>query len=424
VRNSSVFQRGFGLARAVIEDIWFDDVAEVVVVSVRPVAKARNRCGRCGRPASRYDRGRGRRRWRALDLGTTQVFIEADATRVRCRAHGVVVAQVPWARHDAGHTRDFDDHTAWLAVHVSKAAVAALVRIAWATVGAIVERVVADIDARVDRLDGLTRIGIDEISYKRHHHYLTVVVDHSSGRLVWAAPGRDEATIEAFFAQLGPERTAQLTHITADMAPWIARPIARCAPNAVRCADPFHIIAWVNEALDVERRRAWNNATGRRHANPASGRGDRSTGLARSFKGARHALRKKPENLTTRQQDQLAWIAINDPRLWRAYRLKEDLRTVFRIKGALGKALLDRWIQWARRCRIPAFVDLQRRLTKHRAAIDAALDSGLSNALAESTNTKIRLLTRIAYGFHTPKPLIALALLALGGHTPNLPGRN
>jgi len=65
-----------------------------------------------------------------------------------------------------------------------------------------------------------------------------------------------------------------------------------------------------------------------------------------------------------------------------------------------------------------------RRAVKHRAAIDAALDSGLSNGLIESTNTKIRLLTRIAFGFHGPEPLIALAMLALGGHTPQLPGRH
>ena len=121
-----------------------------------------------------------------MDLGTTRVFIEADAPRVRCREHGVIVTQVPWARHGAGHTRDFDAYAAWLAVHVSKSAVVALLRIAWKTVGAIITRVSADIDAHVDRLDGLRRIGIDEISYKRHFRYLTVVVDHDTGHLVWA----------------------------------------------------------------------------------------------------------------------------------------------------------------------------------------------------------------------------------------------
>jgi len=97
---------------------------------------------------------------------------------------------------------------------------------------------------------------------------------------------------------------------------------------------------------------------------------------------------------------------------------------VFTVKGEQGKTALDRGIAWARRSRLPAFVELQRRVVKHRAAIDAALDSGLSNGLIESTNTKIRLLTRIGFGFHGPEPLIALAMLALGGHTPRLPGRN
>lgn len=212
-----------------------------------------------------YDHGEGRRRWRALDLGTTKVFVEAAAPRIRCRAHGVTVAAVPWARHDAGHTRDFDDMAAWLAVRTSKRAVMALLRVAWRTVGSIVTRVNADVDATVDRLEGLRRIGIDEISYKRGHRYLIVVVDHDSGRLVWAGPGRNDTALNVFFDELGPERSAQLTHVSADMADWIARVVARRAANAVRSADPFHVVAWAIDALDIERRRAWNQAQGRRH---------------------------------------------------------------------------------------------------------------------------------------------------------------
>ncbi len=117
------------------------------------------------------------------------MWLEADAPRVNCRVHGPTVAAVPWARHGAGHTRDFDDTVAWLAVQCSKTAVTELLRVAWRTVGAIITRVQADIDATVDRFDGLRRIGIDEISYKRGHRYLTVVVDHDTGRLVWAAVG-------------------------------------------------------------------------------------------------------------------------------------------------------------------------------------------------------------------------------------------
>lgn len=423
MRKTSVWERACGLTRTIVENVDFDDDAEAIVVSVRPEARARGRCGRCGRRSAGYDRGEGRRRWRALDLGTTKVFVEAVAPRVRCRTHGVVVASVPWARHDAGHTRDFDDTAAWLAVRTSKSAVCDLLRVAWRTVGSIVARVSADVDARLDRLEGLRRIGVDEISYKRGHRYLVVVVDHDTNRLVWAAPGRDSATLNLFFDALGEERCSQLTHVSADMADWIARVVAKRAPNAVRCADAFHVVHWAMESLDVERRRAWNEAAGRRRTGTAryrvTGGGD-----SKLVRRARFALWKNNTDLTDNQRQQLDWIAKTDPRLWRAYLLKEALRYVFAVKGDEGKEALDRWIGWARRSRLPSFVDLAQRVTANRAAIDATLECGLSNALIESTNTKIRLLTRVAFGFHGSEPVIALAMLALGHQPPRLPGRN
>jgi transposase len=407
-----------------VEGVDFNDEADAIVVSVRPAAKVRSRCGRCRRRAPRYDLGEGRRRWRALDLGTTKVFLEAAAPRVRCRTHGVTVAAVPWARHGAGHTRDFDDLAAWLAVRTSKSAVTQLLRVAWRTVGSIVSRVNADIDATVDRLDGLRRIGIDEISYKRGHRYLIVVVDHDSGRLVWAGPGRNDTALNVFFDELGPERSALLTHVSADMADWIARVVTRRAPNALQSADPFHVVAWAIDALDIERRRAWNEAKGRRSTREVRRRHPRATGDAQHIAQSRYALWKNPSDLTGRQRHQLDWIAKTDTRLWRADLLKEALRYVFAVKGDEGKQALDRWTTWARRSRIPAFVHLQRKIAIHRPAIDAALDTGLSQGLVESTNTKIRLLTRIAFGFHGYEPLIALAMLALGSHPPQLPGRD
>jgi transposase len=120
-----------------------------------------------------------------------RAVLEADAPRVRCPEHGVVVAAVPWARHGAGHTRFFDDQVAWLAVACSKTAVCQLMRIAWRSVGAIVARVCADVDAVTDRFAGLRRIGIDEISYKKGRKYRTIVVDHDGGLLVWAAEGHE-----------------------------------------------------------------------------------------------------------------------------------------------------------------------------------------------------------------------------------------
>ena len=422
MRNNRVWERACGLKRTVVEGVRYDEIAEAIIVSARPDSRARNRCGRCGRRSPGYDQGPGRRRWRALDAGTTRVFVEADAPRVACRTHGPTVSQVPWARHDTGHTRDFDAMAAWLTVRTSKSATCHLLRVAWRTIGAIVTRVNDDVEARVDRLEGLRRIGIDEISYKRGHRYLIVVVDHDTGRLVWAGPGRSEAALDIFFDELGDDRAQAITHVSADMAEWIARVVARRAPNAIRCADPFHVVAWGIEALDVERRRAWNEAKGRR-IKESPGRRGRTVGDSRQIARSRYALWKNPEDLNELQHQQLEWIAKTDPRLWRAYLLKEGLRYVFAVKGEEGKEALDQWLSWARRSQLPAFTHLAKRITKHRHAIDANLDHGLNQGLIESTNTKIRLLTRIAYGFHGPQPLIALALLALGAHPPRLPGR-
>ena len=141
------------------------------------------------------------------------------------------------------------------------------------------------------------------------------------------------------------------------------------------------------------------------------------------MKGARYSLWKNPENLTENQQAKLAWIAATDPRLYRAYLLKEGLRLIFTMSHHAAAEALDRWIGWARRCRIPAFVKLQKSIVKHRARILAAIEHNLSNGLIESTNTKIRLITRMAYGFKSVDALIALALLNLGGYRPALPGR-
>jgi transposase len=200
VRKRSVGVRAWarllGLEKTVVETVEEEDGA--IVIGVRPSWSQRDRCPHCRRRCPGYDLGEGRRRWRALDLGTTLCFLEADAPRVECKVHGVVVAAVPWARHDAWFTRTFDDTAAWLAVNTSKTAICQLLRIAWRTVGRICERVSAEANAGRDLFANLTELGFDEISIRKGQKYLTVVVDHHSGRLVWAAFGRDRKTVEKF----------------------------------------------------------------------------------------------------------------------------------------------------------------------------------------------------------------------------------
>ena len=302
-----------------------------------------------------------------------QVVLEADAPRVNCPEHGPTVVAVPWARHDAGHTFGLRRQVAWLAVACSKTAVCELMRIAWRTVGAIVARVWADADK--------TRRPVREPAPDRHRRDLLQAppqVPDRRGRprqpAGWCGPrpAGTPATLRRFFDVLGAERCAQITHVSADAADWIADVVAERCPNAVRCADPFHVVAWATEALEPSgagpgtTRGRWPAAspTGaaagpRKNTAPRPGHE-----RARQLKGARYALWKNPEDLTDRQTAKLAWIAKTDPRLYRAYLLKEGLRHVFSVKGEAGKQALDRWISWARRCRIPVFVELAGRIVQ------------------------------------------------------------
>ena len=110
---------------------------------------------------------------------------------------------------------------------MAKNQVQALLRVAWDTVGRIITRVVADrLDER--RLQGLIEIGVDEISYRRGHRYLTNVADHRTGGIIWSAPGRTARTLEEFFELLGDGKNP-IRAVSIDMSePYPARSAAGC----------------------------------------------------------------------------------------------------------------------------------------------------------------------------------------------------
>src|SRR5512132_4145192 len=131
-------------------------------------------------------------------------------------------------------------------------------------------RVVADLAGKIDRLAGLRRIGIDEISYRKGQRYLLVVVDHDTGRLVWAGKGGNAATLNRFFDDLGADRARQLTHVYADGAQWIHDVVGERAPAAVLCLDAFHVVAWTTEALEQVRRAMVNRLRAGGHHDEAT----------------------------------------------------------------------------------------------------------------------------------------------------------
>jgi transposase len=404
VRVTTAFNRILNLPGATVTEVSFTRTGMVIGLRSRG-RKLTCPCGATTR--ARYDTSR--RRWRHLDMGATKVFLEAEIARVDCRACGRVLTQVlPWARPGARFTRDFEDMVAWLAQRTDLTTVSHLMRCSWQSVHDIAARVVAEaIDS--SRLDRLYRIGVDEISYRRGHQYLTVVADHDSGRVVWVAKGKRAAALQGFFDELGPERAAQVSAITMDLTNIYASVARRAIPQAVVCFDPFHVIQLANRALD-----AVYKSQGRELSRSGVGDAD--------WRRTRFALRAGVERLNEDQLAILARLRQQSNRLWRAWELKEGLRDMYRrVPPAFARVYLQAWLSSASHSRIPAMVNLARSIRRYFEPIVAAVELGLSNARLEGINARIRLIQRRGYGYRSVDSLASMIYLCLGGITVRLP---
>jgi transposase len=402
VRVSRAFSRLLDLDGIWVRQVRFFPDRVVVWVALR---RRRLCCPLCSYSTPhRHNQQAVESVWRHLDLGVWRLELRAKLRRLECPEHGVRVEGVPFARHRSGFTRDFEQLVAWLATRTDKSTICRLVRIDWDTVGRIISRVCAD-ELDPDRLENLFEIGIDEVSWKRQHNYLTLIADHIRRQIVWGTEGNDSAAADRFFKQLGNSRSQAIEVISLDMGPGYARSAREHAPQAIIAIDPFHVVALANRALDDVRRAYWNEL--RRI-------GDQDA--ARRFKDARWSLLKKPENLNDQQAQTLRRIKAAGGEVWRAYTLKEALRAIFKPGLTVEDVaiLIDRFISRAIRSRQAPFIRLGQTIRKHREGILHAVRLGINQGRTEALNNKVRLITRRAYGFHSAKAALALIMLTCG----------
>jgi transposase len=412
VRVTTAFNRLLRLDGVHVRHVDIDTDRVTVTVALR---RRKLVCPHCSYTTSfRYDTREVESRWRHLDLGVWRLIVAARLRRLRCPDHGVVVEAVDFARVGARFTRDFEDLVAWLATRTDKTAITVLVRVAWRTVGRICERI-ADEVIDDTRLDGLFEIGVDEISWRKQHHYLTLVSNHDTSKIVWTGEGRSARSLDAFFAELGQKRAAQLEVVSLDLGPAYRKSVRRHAPQATICADPFHLVALANRAVDTVRREIWQEL---RRVHPE---------LAKKFKHTRWALLKRPETLTDSQNATLAAVRRHDSATWRAYRLKEALRAIVTARDLdedAARQLLARWSSWAQRSRLAPFVTLARTIRAHVEEILATIRLGLNNGRVEGLNNRVRLINRRGFGFHSAAAVAALVMLSCGPVTLRLPHHN
>jgi len=460
VRVTTAFSRLLCLGKGVlVKKVRFEPDRVVVEVALR---RRRLICPDCGYSTrARKDTRPEHTVWRHLDLGIWRIEIHCRRRRLWCPGHGARTEGVPFARPKSEFTRDFECLVAWLATHTDKTTITHMLRIDWGTVGRIIKRVCDD-ELDPDRLHDLFEIGIDEVSWKKQHNYLTLIADHQRRCVVWGCEGKGEKAADSFFAELDPEPTApspppprqahepaimvpfgpcptvpaghgipggwlepglelepaifarasRLTAISMDMTGGYAKSVRHHAPQATVCIDPYHVVQLANQALDEVRRAYWNEL-----------RSLADQDAAKRFKDARWSLLKAPEKLTETQAATLARIRAAGGEVWRAYTLKEAVRGIFETGLSLQDVtiLIDRLLSRLARSRLEPFVRLGKTIRKHCDGILAAIRLGINQGRTEALNNKVRLITRRAYGFHSAKAALALILLTCGPITLHLP---
>ena len=400
MRTTTVLRALLALQDLFVRGFDFDETG--LVVDVVPTWTI-PRCGECGSRCRSVHDSR-ERRWRHHDLAGMTLHLRYRIRRAQCRDCGTVKTErVPWAAHGSNFTYAFEERAAFLVQQCSKTAVTKLLRTNWRTLGTLIRRVVDRAhDSDGDRLDDLRLIGVDELSYRRHHEYVTVVVDHERHRIVWAARGKSAATLTRFFEDLGPERSAQIEAVTIDLSGAYIKAVTEASPAAKLIFDRFHVQRLAHDALDDTRRDEVRKAEGK----------EAKTAL----KGTRWALQKSPWNLTEVEAQTLAQLERTNRPLFRAHLLKATLAAILDGRQInVARRRLQQWIAEARRSRLPHFKRVAQTIEKHLDGILEYVRMRLTNGPIEGLNGKARVITRRAFGFHSANALIAMLFLCCGG---------
>jgi transposase len=361
------------------------------------------RCSLCGTKCHRVH-DRRPRRWRHLDFCGWKVYLEYSIRRVKCRGcRKTTTEAVPWAALDSGFTKAFEERCAHYAKYADQSFVARTLRVTWRTVGRIVRSVVARALGPLDsRLDGLRNIGIDELSYRKHHEYITTVVDHDRGIVVWSGKGKSAETLGAFFKALGPERAAKIASVTIDMSAAYIKAVEEWVPHAELIFDRFHVQRLIQDALDQTRRD---------EVRAAETREERA-----ALKGTRYPLQMNPWNLSEAHQQTLDELREANTTLFTAYLLKESFASI--LDGwqvGLARKRMEKWIDDARESGLRHFARAANTVERHLEGILAYVRTRFSNGRTEGLNGKVRTITRRAFGFHDASALMALIHLCCGG---------
>ena len=374
-----------------------EETEDAVIAYVERIGRRQLNCARCGLPCkSTHGRSKKQRTWRDLSLRQSPMKIRYRPFRVCChRCKKVKVEKVPWAEPWSRVTMALAAAVAVMARQLSWLEVASYFDLDWKTVAEIVRFAVTE-GLKRRRWKPLHTIGVDEVSRRKGHTYLTLVYDLERGRIVWIGETRKREAIDSFFQWLNPRRGRSIRAVCCDMWAPYADSIREHLPQATLVFDRFHLVRHCLDALDEVRREEVRHLTG-------SGK--------QAIKGTRFILLKNPWNLTSGQRDCLLALATTvkaNRRLLRGYLLKESFQLFWGYRSPFhAKRFLNNWLWQATHSRLKPMKKFAELVKTHIDGILAWTTLPVSNGMSEGLNNKVKLISHRAFGYRTATYFIA-----------------
>jgi transposase len=358
------------------------------------------RCPTCGRRCKIKRHGRELRTWRDVCVCGWVVCLLYAPKEIQCPTHGRLQEEIPWADKHARITYRLEYLVLVYSQLMTQKAAGQLLHMPSSTLSDILHRTITRIrDGH--RIRGLTAIGIDEVSYRKGHRYVTVVYDLNRSCVVWVGPGKKRTTIDKFFNEmLSDYQKKKIEWACCDMSETYIGAVLEHCPNARLVLDRFHIVKALSEAMDEVRKQEWRKATGAER---------------KALKGLRWILFKHPSNRTPEDKRILAMIRRSNRRIHRASVLKDEFEQFWNYKAEwAARRFLRGWCTTALKSRLQPIRDFVATLRKHTENIITFIPSRLTNATAEGLNRIIRIVKNRASGFRTVQAFIDLIYLAIG----------
>lgn len=369
-----------------------EETPSELIAYVDRIGNRHLQCSQCGMEVRHTYGRREERHWRDLPMREQRLVLVYRPFRVLCSFCGVRGEKLPWAEKGSRVTYALEKAVSLMTRKLSWSEVASLYGLNWKTVATIVRRKVARGLAQ-RKLKPLRIIGVDEVSRKKGHLYLTLVYDLERSHLLWVGVDRKEETLDEFFAWLGKRKSRHIQVVCLDMwKPYLAS-VKRHTPQATLVFDRFHLVQHLNRALDEVRRGEVRRLSGEDQV---------------AMKKTRFILLKNPWNLTPKQKRRLSTLVKLNLPVIRGYYMKEEFQRFWDyVSPGWAFRHMKQWLWWATHSRLEPFKEFAKLVKKHMEGIMAWTKERITNGALEGMNNKIKLVSHRSFGFRNTQNYIA-----------------